>query len=78
MTTILGNNKVQCKCPKCHTEHTFTLTDDEFTKYLYYLSGGDIFIQHVFPKRSASDRELLRGSICGKCWDKMFPSEDYE
>lgn len=80
MVVLENNKKVVCTCPSCRKGYTFNLTDEEYEKFVYYTMGGDIFIQNVFPTRSASDRELLRGGICGECWDTMFAfdEEDYE
>lgn len=78
MMMLSSKKEVQCQCPECERVYTFNLTDEEYEKFTYYMMGGDIFIQNVFPKRSASERELLRGGMCGECWNEMFGYFDDE
>lgn len=76
---ILGGNKTAtCVCPECGTPYTFKFTEDENVKYMFYMMGGDIFIQDVFPNRTPAERELLHGGMCGKCWIEMFGNPDEE
>ena len=63
---------VTCTCQHCGKTYEFELTLGEADKYYEYLYLGKYLIQDVFPNRTPSERELLRGGMCGECWNKMF------
>ena len=63
---------ITCNCPLCKRDFNFELTPEEADKYYDYLYLGKYLIQEVFPNRTPSERELLKGGMCGECWDNMF------
>lgn len=71
---------VTCRCSFCGENYEFELTEEEFRMYCEYLYEGKHLIQDVFPDRTPSERELLRGrgGMCEKCWNKMFGSYEEE
>ena len=56
-------------CPMCKKEHFIEV--DAF-EYLEFEAGK--FVQDAFPELSAAERELIKGGVCGECWNKMFGS----
>ena len=71
--------KIQRICYKCKTEKIFEFTAKDYKKYLQWVYK-DLLIQEALPNINAADRELIKGGMCGECWNKIFgsPEDDYE
>lgn len=41
-----------------------------------WTSNSDRHVQQMFPNLTPAERELFVTSICGPCWDGMFPNLD--
>lgn len=62
--------KLQCRT--CKETNIVSVTQSEINEF----NAGIKNIQDCFPKLSAEERELIKTQTCGKCWDKIFPSEE--
>ena len=59
---------INCQCPRCKTTVLFTMTDEQYNKYVH----GEDLIQNIFPEIRPSKREMLISGICPDCWKKIF------
>jgi hypothetical protein len=60
-------------CRICDGEHIVTFSREDFVKWL-----AGAFIQDAFPYLTADERELIQSTMCGKCFDKIFPEMEEE
>lgn len=63
---------IYTKCSMCGKETTFTVTDEQYQKYI----DGKENVQRIFPELSCAEREKLITGICGDCWNKIFKDEE--
>lgn len=69
--------KIILTCPECREMKEIELTQDEYRNYLKY-KHGECFIQDMLPTLPRHERELLRGGMCGSCWDFFFGQSPWE
>lgn len=62
---------IQTRCPHCEEEHTVRCTEEG---YEAWQKGA--LIENAMPELSAADREMLITGYCGRCWDKLFSTEE--
>ena len=69
----MNNYDYGATCPQCREITVFHLTPKEHKAWIGRICyGKQTFIQDIFPNRTPAERELLRGGMCGKCWDNVF------
>ena len=62
---------VAVPCVKCKDTKEVNV---DFAGFRAWQSGE--LIQNALPELSVDQREFLISSICPKCWDEMFPSDE--
>lgn len=65
------------RCPSCLREKEVFLTREEYMNFLKYKNGRGT-IQDMLPDIPAPERELLKGGMCGECWERIFGSAPAE
>jgi hypothetical protein len=73
-TTQKGNDmmtKLWATCNRCKDQVEMAVNVDDYTSW----ENGSL-IQDAMPYLSAGEREVLISGTCGKCFDKMFGSEE--
>lgn len=60
------------KCFCCGEVHTVKVNKEDLEKY----KRGEGHVQALMPYLSASDREMIISSTCGKCYDEMIGCEE--
>lgn len=60
--------RIQEICSKCDTEVLISVEYDDYEAW----RNGEL-IQNAMPYLTADQREILISSICGDCFDLMFP-----
>lgn len=68
---------ITLRCPECKQNKTIELTLEEYDNYIRYMRGEGL-IQNMLPNIDIRTRELLRGGMCGDCWDKYFGKPPWE
>ena len=61
------------RCVYCKGSTWVTILTDKALKW-----RGGAYVQHVWPKMSADDRETLVSGTHSSCFDKMFKEDDNE
>lgn len=64
-------------CPECKEEKKVELTQEEYENYTRYKYGEGL-IQDMLPNVDRKTRELLRGDMCGDCWEIFFGTPPWE
>ena len=64
--TRLNSQLVEIKCDYCSAAYRIHFTEDQERRW----KRGQI-IEHVAPSLSPSERELIMGGVCQKCWDAL-------
>lgn len=59
-------------CVHCNTEGMYQVTLAQWDAW--QVKGQ--FIQHVFPDKTADEREFMISGTHGKCFEEMFALED--
>jgi hypothetical protein len=62
--------RIQEICSKCDTEVLISVEYDDYEAW----RNGEL-IQNAMPYLTADQREILISSICGDCFDLMFPED---
>ena len=62
--------RIQEICAKCLTEVLISVEYDDYEAW----RNGEL-IQNAMPYLTADQREILISSICGDCFDLMFPED---
>jgi hypothetical protein len=62
--------QIQEICAKCDTEVLISVEYDDYEAW----RNGEL-IQNAMPYLTAEQREILISSICGDCFDLMFPED---
>lgn len=63
--------ELKCKCQICDYDENIMVHKQDYADW----QNGEL-IQEAFPYLSDSQREIMMSSVCGECFDKMFPPED--
>ena len=63
--------KLWATCNRCKDQVEMAVNVDDYTSW----ENGSL-IQDAMPYLSAGEREVLISGTCGKCFDKMFGSEE--
>lgn len=64
---------VAAPCRLCNQVTDLTVNIEGFIAW----QGGEL-IQEALPELSADQRELLISGTCPKCWDKLFPPDEWD
>lgn len=60
-------------CEACNTERYIEVDTNALKEW----RENGMHVQKAFPNVSADDRELFFiSSICGNCWEELFPEDD--
>ena len=62
--------RIQEICAKCDAEVLISVEYDDYEAW----RNGEL-IQNAMPYLTADQREILISSICGDCFDLMFPED---
>jgi len=63
---------IEIRCKHCLANYAIMYNRDDMVDWL----SGSKSIQDALWYLSADERELLLSSICGKCFNEMFPPLD--
>ena len=65
--------ELECICNHCSYAENILVCGQDFDDWV----DGEL-TQNAFPYLSDDQRELIMTSTCGKCFDEMFPPQDYD
>jgi hypothetical protein len=74
MNTQAFDTVLEAKCRECGAKHVIFV---KITDYIEWKNAAG-FIQDLMPYLSDSERELLISSMCGSCFDRLFPVDNID